>query len=59
MENLKELKGAKVLSKNEQKTISGGYSDMECRCPEYGKYECVCGHCIRVGAPIPNYRACD
>jgi hypothetical protein len=42
MKNLKELTGVKVLSKNEQKAITGGYAclDPDYSCPE-GSYCCL------------------
>lgn len=47
MKNLKELKGAKVLSKNEQKAIKGGLMacDSVHLCPK--GYCCVNGVCKR------------
>jgi len=45
MKNLKELKGAKVLSKNEQKAIKGGVTACG------SGYKCPIGwHC-----PVPYY----
>ena len=49
MKELKELKGAKILSKNEQKAITGGYA-----C--YGGSSCPPGsYCCN---PLPDVYIC-
>lgn len=34
MKNLKKLKGTEILSKNEQKSITGGGGPIACYCPD-------------------------
>ncbi|NOU17156.1 MAG: hypothetical protein HOO91_06315 [Bacteroidales bacterium] len=52
MKNLKELKGVKLLSKTEQKSIVGGYA---CR---YPNYSCPTGSFCCNGLCRPNGSSC-
>jgi hypothetical protein len=47
MKNLKELKGVKVLSKNEQKSITGGVAACDAIHLCGGTWCCVNGVCVR------------
>ena len=45
MKNLTNLKGAKMLSKNEQKTVNGGKIVPACE-QVYCLWRCVFGQCV-------------